>query len=269
MLCHVCWFIHNGVLLKQVPAENRTDLLTKLKKVGSAFLTHREVSAQEAAYHILSLPMKSLSRQVVFVNTNPKDQLIAVLKDCQTLSQLDDDDTNGFHKNLIERYQHRQHILASMCLAEFAATYAVTYRPNEDDDHGDVIPTTDESSENTSTKITLLDNFGKMHQRLKQAIISFTKYNKESNPTNYYRSRLMLYYPWRDEENDSLGNFASFEEHYDHVITTILTNENKYTVNNVDDFDIDEDGPPEHVWTVWLQIQRAKEVSNSSRDINF
>jgi hypothetical protein len=240
---------HLGVLLKQVSAENRTeDLLTQLRKVGSAFLTHREVSAQEAVYRILSLPMKRLSRQVIFVNTNPKHQRIAVLKDSQTLSQLHDDDTNVFHKNLIERYQHRPHTLASMCLAEFAATYAVTYRPNEGDDPGDVIPTTDESSENTSTKITLLHNFGKMHQRRKQAIIRFTKYNKESNPSNYYRSRLMLYYPWRDEENDILGNFASFEEHYDHVITTILTNENKYTVNNVDDLDIDEDGPPEHVW---------------------
>ena len=54
-----------GELLKRVAAEARTDeLKTQLRKVGSAFLTHREVSAQ-AVYRLLSLPMKQLSRSVV------------------------------------------------------------------------------------------------------------------------------------------------------------------------------------------------------------
>ena len=43
-----------GELLKRVAAEARTDeLRTQLRKVGAAFLTHREVSAQEAVYRIL------------------------------------------------------------------------------------------------------------------------------------------------------------------------------------------------------------------------
>ena len=46
-----------GVLLKQVADEVRTDeLRTQLRKIGSAFLDHREVSAQEAVYRLLSLP---------------------------------------------------------------------------------------------------------------------------------------------------------------------------------------------------------------------
>ena len=62
-----------GALLKQVAAEVRTEeLRTQLRKIGSAFLDHREVSAQEAAYRLLSLSMKQLSRAVVFVDTNPK-----------------------------------------------------------------------------------------------------------------------------------------------------------------------------------------------------
>ena len=63
-----------GELLKRVAAECRTDeLKSQLRKVGLAFLTHREVSAQEVVYRILSLPMKQLSRSVVFVDTNPKN----------------------------------------------------------------------------------------------------------------------------------------------------------------------------------------------------
>ena len=53
-----------GELLKRVATEARTDeLKVQLRKVGSAFLTHRELSAQEAVYRIL------LSRSVVFIDT--------------------------------------------------------------------------------------------------------------------------------------------------------------------------------------------------------
>ena len=55
-----------GELLKRASAEARTDeLKSQLRKVGSVFLTHREVSAQEAVCRILSLPVKQLSRSVV------------------------------------------------------------------------------------------------------------------------------------------------------------------------------------------------------------
>ena len=93
-----------GEHLKHVAAEARTDeLKMQMRKVGSAFLTHREVSAQEAVYRILSLPMKQLSRSVVFVDTNPKHERIAMLKDSNALKDLADDDTNVFQKSLINQ----------------------------------------------------------------------------------------------------------------------------------------------------------------------
>ena len=94
-----------GQLLKQVAAEARTEeVKQQLRKVGSAFLTHREDGAQEAVY---SPPMKQLSRAVVFGNTNPKQERVVALKDHTTLQGLDDDDTNVFQKRLIDRHQHR------------------------------------------------------------------------------------------------------------------------------------------------------------------
>ena len=59
------------------------------------------------------MPMKQLSRSVVFVNTNPKNERITVLKNNDSLSQLNDDDTNVFQKSLIDRYQHRPQQLKS------------------------------------------------------------------------------------------------------------------------------------------------------------
>ena len=142
-----------GELLKRVATEARTDeLKVQLRKVGSAFLTHRELSAQEAVYRLLSIPMKQLSRSVVFVDTNPKNERIAVLKSNESLSQLDDSDTNVFQKSLIDRYQHRPRELQSMCLAEFAAKYVVKYERD-----GGELPASE--SDTTSTQITLTDGF--------------------------------------------------------------------------------------------------------------
>jgi hypothetical protein len=68
-------------LLKQVGNESRSeDITEQLRRLGSAFLHNREVSAQETAYRLLSIPMTQLSRSVIFLNTNTPDQRIGLLK---------------------------------------------------------------------------------------------------------------------------------------------------------------------------------------------
>ena len=54
-----------GELLKQVFKEcSGEQIRTQLRHLGSVFLNHREVSAQEAVYRILSVPLKQLSRRL-------------------------------------------------------------------------------------------------------------------------------------------------------------------------------------------------------------
>ena len=109
-------------LLRSVANENRSDeLKSQLKKVRSAFLNHREVSAQEAVYCILSLSMTHLGKRIVFVDANPTHERVGVLKSFKEISELDDEDHDVFRKNLLERYKHLPHNLNSMCLADFAA----------------------------------------------------------------------------------------------------------------------------------------------------
>ena len=69
-------------------------MIKQLKNVGTAFLTNREVSAQEASYRLLSLPMRSLSRSVVF-NTNEEMNRVSVTKSTEQLCQLHDDNQDG------------------------------------------------------------------------------------------------------------------------------------------------------------------------------
>ena len=236
-----------SVLLKQVASEARTEELKfQLRKVGSAFLTHREVSAQEAVYRILSLPLKQLSRSVVFVDTNPKHERIAVLKQSTALSQLNDDDTDVFQKSLIDRYQHRPEQLQSVCLAEFAATYVTKYQQHGDDSECDALPASD--SDTTSIQISLTDGFGKMNKRKREAVIRFRRYNMDTEPSNWYRAKLMLYFPWYDEHVDLLGGYETYQEHYTHVKDTVLVNEAEYSQNDVEDMEVDENDPPEHLW---------------------
>ena len=58
----------------------------------------------------------------------------------------------------------------------------------------------------------------------------------------------MLYYPWYDEQADLLGGYETYEQHYNHVKNIVQANETKYTKEEIEDMDIDEDGPPEHLW---------------------
>ena len=109
---------------KHVAAEARTEeLKLHMHKVGSTFLSHRKVSAQECVYRFLSLPMKRLSRSAVFVDANPRKEMTAVLKDRDALKDFGDNNTYVFYKSLIDRHEHRPSVLQAMCLAEFAATY--------------------------------------------------------------------------------------------------------------------------------------------------
>jgi hypothetical protein len=237
-----------GELLRHVANEERTTQLSQqLRKVGTAFLTHRDVSAQEAAYRLLSIPMKKLTREVVYINTSPKSERITVMKTKKFLSQLDDDDNDVFFKNIVDRYKHRPLSLAQLCLAEFVANYQVKYAPNEDDE-SDILPPEDEDDISMLKSIKLTENYGTMSKRSKEAVIRFHRYSKDSDPTNYYRAKLMLYYPWYNEDTDLLGGYESYEQHYNNVLRDIIANESKYSKADVDDINIDDANHPQHVW---------------------
>ena len=214
----------------------------------SSTVDHHEVSAQEVAYRIPSLFMKQLSRCIVFVDTNAKKQRISLLKKPDAIEHLDDDDdTDVFQKSLVDRFKHRPEQLKTMNLAEFAATYSTCYSSTGDDDNEDELPNSNKQT--SSKKITLSGGYGQMHERKKTAVIRFSKYNKDTDTSNWYRGN-----PWCDEDTDILGGFASFAEHYDIVKRIVIDNEMKYTAEQVDDMSNDEDSRPESMPGVKLPL---------------
>ena len=77
-------------------------------------------------------------------------------------------------------------------------------------------------SETTSSRITLTGGFGKMNKHKREAVIRFRRYNKDAEPSNWFRAKLMLYLPWYNEDTDLLGGYSTYEEHYHHVYSTIV-----------------------------------------------
>ena len=70
-----------------------------------------------------------------------------------------------------------------------------------------------------------------MYKCKREAIIRFHRFNQEKEPSKVYRSKIMLYVPWRDESSDLLGGYMDFRSHYEDKIDDILENEQKYTQN--------------------------------------
>ena len=155
-----------GHLLKGISQEVRNkNFHVQLKKIGATFLTHRELSAQGAVYHILSLPMKKLSRAVKFIDTSAIQNRCGVLHNKEAIEQLDDHDSNIFQKSLLDDCKQRPDLLETMCLAEFVASYKVVYKiENNDSDNDDALPP--DKCDRYNKRITLQNTYGDMRQKI-------------------------------------------------------------------------------------------------------
>ena len=173
-----------------------------LSKVGNTMLTHRELSAQEAAYRLCHLPLKENSRKVVFVNTTKPEKRTRLLKCKAELLQLEDDSTDIFAPGIFDRYASRpdsQHF-AKMTLAHFAVWYYV------DGCDGSV------GSGSGQPRSQLQNNLGWVRLRRKQACLRIPVQTVESHGDDYYYSLLLLYIPWRKEPVDLLLHHSSAME---------------------------------------------------------
>ena len=73
----------------------------QVRDIGNKFLNNVEISAQEAVYIVLQLPMRKSSRQVVFINTSPPEDRVQLLKPLQEINDLEDDSDEIYVSGLI------------------------------------------------------------------------------------------------------------------------------------------------------------------------
>ena len=134
--------------------------------------------------------------------------------------------------------------------AEFAANYDVKYSKTSEEEN-DHTPKPQQQKAQQGITINLKDGLGKMQKRSREAIIRFPKHNMEKDSEKYYRAKLMLYSPWR-QENNIMGESASYFDQYRNCLEDITENAQHYTQNGPSFEeamqDLNEFGPPVHAF---------------------
>ena len=97
-------------LLWQACAEARkenSNIKQQVRDIGNKFLNSVEISAQEAVYIVLQLPMKKSSQRVVFINTAPPNERVQLLKQLNEMKEMEDDCEEVYTTGLLQRYVKR------------------------------------------------------------------------------------------------------------------------------------------------------------------
>ena len=258
------------------------DVRESLKKVGAAFLSCREVSAQECVYR--SLPELWLQKTfpgTVFVNTGLPQERLRIGKCQQELEELDDDSTDIFKSNIIERYSDRPHTVDHLCLAESAAHYYKEYKKNPDEEN-DVQPNvlSDDLVESQHVRasdlilpktIELIISKEITNCRKIKAVIRFLVPNRTKEPEKSYHHLLMLYLPWRKETELQGLNQMFATKYYESSVTTIVDRNREIFEPNAEAINIAlqafSENPTRHVHSYdVLNDQENDDLSNEVRD---
>ena len=209
-------------LLRQACAEARkgnSSIKQQVRDIGNKFLNSVEISAQEAVYIILQLPMKKSSREVLFINTAPPNERVQLLKPINDIKEMEDDCEDVYSTGLLQRYVNRTASLEHLTLADWAAWYDSCGKPyvrksfiNDLDNLPLETANDDENDDELCNENTITDKKNK--KRSKSRVIRCVWFNKEKDPEKHYRELIMLFTPWRNEEKDLLGSCSSYQARF-------------------------------------------------------
>ena len=203
--------------------EGNTNIKQQVRDIGNKFLNSVEISAQEAVYVVLQLPMRKASRSVIFINTSPPAERVELLKPLSEIENMEDDSEEIQSGGLLKRYVERPECMQNVTLADWAAWYdscgQKCYRKTNEKTDFDDLPIENEDELNddeifndTSDVIPTISK--SIKKRSQARIIRSVWFNREGQSEKHFRELLMLFTPWRNEVTDLLKNYSSYQEHY-------------------------------------------------------
>ena len=101
-------------LLRQACDEARkgnSNIKQQVRDIGNKFLNSVVISAQEAVYIVLQLPMKKCSRQVIFINTSPPNERVQLLKPIHDIQEMDDNCEDVYTNGLLQGMESALRVL--------------------------------------------------------------------------------------------------------------------------------------------------------------
>ena len=103
--------------------KGNANIKQQVRDIGNKFFNSVEISAQEAVYLILQLPMRKSSRNVVFINTSPPAERVELLKPLSEIEKMSDESEEIHSGGLLKRYIERPDSLQNITFADWAAWY--------------------------------------------------------------------------------------------------------------------------------------------------
>jgi hypothetical protein len=166
--------------------------------------------------------LRKIFPKTLFVSTDFPENRIRVAKTQQELDELDDDSIDIFKSNIIVRYSDRPKdipVINNMCLALFSAHYFKDYKTDfhdVSDSQPEVLcdefiesKNIEDFSTELPNRIKLTNSKETMKCRKVKAVIRYHTPNKRKEPEKYFHHLLMLYFPWRNEQ-ELLGQHQTY-----------------------------------------------------------
>ena len=225
--------------------EGNKNIVNKVRHIGNKFLNAVEITAQEAVFLVLRIPLRRSSREFQFINTSDPDERTFLLKSMDKIKELPDNSLDIESDNVIKRYQRRPKQLENVCLADFVAWYSCKGEANEqkefksnsssaddylleniihdnlDDDVSDEEQTFEKDEYEIKGGITLV-------KRQKPRIIRSVRFNQKKDPENCCSEQIMLYTAWRNETKDLLKDFQTYQDRFTVIENEIQQNRELY-----------------------------------------
>ncbi|CAB3990516.1 Hypothetical predicted protein [Paramuricea clavata] len=267
-----------------------------LRKIGAAFLSTREVIAQECVYRCMpELWLRKIFPKTLFVSTDFAENCVRFVKKQQELDELDDDSTDIFKSNIIIRYGDRPKkipVVNDMCLALFAAHYFKDYKSdfNEVSDSQPEVLSDDfiesQNIENHNTglpdRIKLVNSKEIMKCRKLKLSFDITLQTKEKNLKNIFTTfscyvqevvlcNKEIFEPDGDAINEALESLRNFNGIPTHSYDPINDQENEDLQQSLPD-DSDEtesfnESFPQHLASNPESVQPSSGISSYNQPL--
>ncbi|XP_060603886.1 uncharacterized protein LOC132756767 [Ruditapes philippinarum] len=226
--------------------QQESDIRQRVRRIGNQFLSSVEIGAQEAVYLVLQMPLRRCTRNVIYVDTKQPDERTSLIKSQNNLKDLPLSSTEVEMDSTLKRYKRRPKCMENLCYADFAAWYDLCPgRKQEKVAHieEDLPETEYEHDKDDDLEPCGSVDYEKkirfpcgtcVRKRKRQKVIYTHVASITQDKEEFFRQKLMLYSPWRNEE-DLLQYFSTHEGSYNAKRDEIILNEKQYENCSVDD----------------------------------
>ena len=205
----------HGILTDAAKKCSDLGRVDQMKYLANMFLTHRVIGECEAYYKIF--PHLHLSDSNIACNyidagfEKNRSKLLTSVSSNDKVSEnhIQIEGKEGCFKATVsnhDKYANRPAELEQMCFAQFCTTYnwAKSLKQQRDDGNDSrhrIVSWNPEYETDPPSRITIIVDGKKFHMKTRnyRSVLRWHKYREDKNPHEFVYSQLLLYRPWRSE----------------------------------------------------------------------